>query len=51
MAITVGSVNIYDKISPFSNLGCCIDIFAPGENIGSAYLNNQYALLSGTSMA
>ncbi|KAF8253647.1 subtilisin-like protein [Wilcoxina mikolae CBS 423.85] len=50
-AITVGSVNITDEVSDFSNLGCCVDIFAPGHNIGSSYLNNRYVLMSGTSMA
>jgi hypothetical protein len=35
----------------FSNSGCCIDIYAPGTNIGSSYLAPEYRLLSGTSMA
>ncbi|KAA8895783.1 peptidase S8/S53 domain-containing protein [Sphaerosporella brunnea] len=53
-AITVGSTNINDSLSPFSNLGCCVDIFAPGQWIRSAYSDYgtpAYALLSGTSMA
>ncbi|KAI5802863.1 peptidase S8/S53 domain-containing protein [Pyronema domesticum] len=50
-AITVGSMSINEQVSPFSNGGCCIDIFAPGQNIQSAYLGNVTRLLSGTSMA
>lgn len=35
----------------FSNHGSYVDVAAPGVNIASTYLNNQYASLSGTSMA
>lgn len=35
----------------FSNYGDYVDVVAPGESIASTYLNNQYAALSGTSMA
>ncbi|WP_234340205.1 S8 family peptidase [Gorillibacterium timonense] len=35
----------------FSNYGSYIDVAAPGVNIASTYTNNQYASLSGTSMA
>lgn len=35
----------------FSNYGDYIDVTAPGVSIASTYLNNQYAALSGTSMA
>lgn len=35
----------------FSNYGNYIDVMAPGESIASTYPNNQYAALSGTSMA
>lgn len=35
----------------FSNYGDYIDVAAPGVNIASTYTNNQYAALSGTSMA
>jgi type VII secretion-associated serine protease mycosin len=35
----------------FSNFGNYIDVSAPGVNIASTYKNNQYASLSGTSMA
>ncbi|MNH72162.1 Thermophilic serine proteinase precursor [compost metagenome] len=35
----------------FSNYGNYIDVMAPGESIASTYPHNQYAALSGTSMA
>ncbi|MGG1516772.1 S8 family peptidase [Paenibacillus oryzisoli] len=35
----------------FSNYGDYIDVAAPGVSIASTYPNNQYAALSGTSMA
>jgi thermitase len=35
----------------FSNYGDYIDVTAPGVSIASTYPNNQYAALSGTSMA
>lgn len=35
----------------FSNYGDYIDVAAPGVNIASTYPDNQYAALSGTSMA
>jgi subtilisin len=51
--IAVGSYGqgtIKEK-SLFSNYGDTLDIMAPGEEILSTYLNGQYAVLSGTSMA
>lgn len=52
-AITVGSTTSGDVRSSFSNYGSCVDIFAPGSSIYSAYKNSStsYATLSGTSMA
>lgn len=52
-AITVGSSDSSDRVSSFSNQGGCIDIFAPGSSITSAYYtsNTATAVLSGTSMA
>lgn len=51
--IAVGSYSnsmIQDR-SLFSSYGETLDIMAPGEEILSTYLNGQYAVLSGTSMA
>ncbi|GLY52259.1 S8 family peptidase [Lentzea sp. NBRC 102530] len=52
-AITVGSTDRTDARSSFSNLGTCLDIFAPGRDITSAWLTNDEATntISGTSMA
>ena len=49
--VQVGSVNLQGEISRFSNTNCKIDLVAPGEEILSTYLNNEFAVLSGTSMA
>ncbi|KAB1914589.1 S8 family peptidase [Micromonospora sp. AMSO31t] len=52
-AITVGSTTSSDGRSSFSNYGSCVDIFAPGSSIVSAYRTSDTAssTLSGTSMA
>ena len=52
-ATTVGSTNITDNRSAFSNVGPCLDPFAPGENIVSASntADNAYVAANGTSMA
>ncbi len=52
-AITVGSVNIQDRISSFSNYGWQVDVFAPGHYITAAGFDNDNGeqMLSGTSMA
>ncbi|MFB7374332.1 S8 family peptidase [Streptomyces sp. NPDC056222] len=52
-AITVGSTTRSDVKSDFSNIGPCIDIFAPGSDIVSAGFtsNTASATMSGTSMA
>src|SRR6185369_12212951 len=52
-AITVGSTTTSDARSSFSNFGTCLDLFAPGSSILSAWFssNTATATLSGTSMA
>jgi len=53
-AITVASITITrDERSSFSNVGSCVDIFAPGTDIFSSFprSNSDFATLSGTSMA
>ena len=52
-AITVGSTTSTDAKSDFSNIGTCIDIFAPGSSILSSWYTSDTATntISGTSMA
>ncbi|MEE8446968.1 MAG: S8 family serine peptidase [Gemmatimonadota bacterium] len=52
-ALTVGSTTSSDSRSSFSNFGTCVDIFAPGSSITSAYKTNDdaTATFSGTSMS
>ena len=52
-AITVGSTTNNDQRSSFSNRGSCVDIFAPGSNITSAWFTSDSSTntISGTSMA
>ncbi|MFG3698837.1 S8 family serine peptidase [Micromonospora sp. NPDC047620] len=51
--ITVGSTTNTDARSSFSNIGTCLDIFAPGSSITSAWYTSDSATntISGTSMA
>ncbi len=52
-ALTVGASTINDTRASFSNYGACLDIFAPGQAVTSAWFNSDTdsATLSGTSMA
>ena len=52
-AISVGSTTRTDGRSSFSNFGSCVDIFAPGSGITSAWSTSNTATntISGTSMA
>jgi len=52
-AITVGSTTSTDARSSFSNFGSCVDLFAPGSGITSAWYTSNAATntISGTSMA
>ena len=52
-AITVGSSTSGDARSSFSNIGTCVDLFAPGSSITSAWHTSTTATntISGTSMA
>ena len=48
---TVGATNSSDGVAYFSNVGSCVEIYAPGESITSTYPTNSTAVLSGASMA
>lgn len=52
-AITVGATTSLDYRASFSNIGACLDLFAPGYSITSAgYASpTASAIMSGTSMA
>ncbi|GAB7352681.1 hypothetical protein MBLNU459_g3042t1 [Dothideomycetes sp. NU459] len=57
-ALVVGSISSDAAISSFSNTGPCVDVYAPGENVISAWPpvagnkdNDTVKALSGTSMA
>ncbi|MBB5920253.1 subtilisin family serine protease [Actinoalloteichus hoggarensis] len=52
-ALTVAASDEADVRASFSNLGECVDLFAPGLNITSAWIGSDDAIdvISGTSMA
>jgi subtilisin family serine protease len=50
-AITIGATGSNDAKTSWSNYGNCVDFFAPGLNITSAWLNGGTNTISGTSMA
>ena len=52
-AITVGATDQTDKKASWSNYGNCVDLFAPGVSITSAWYSSGTATntISGTSMA
>jgi len=53
-AITVGATSAFlDFRALYSNIGSCLDLFAPGSTVPSAWYTNDSAVatLSGTSMA
>lgn len=52
-AITVGATTSVDARASYSNFGTCVDVFAPGSSITSAWFKSTTAIntISGTSMA
>jgi len=52
-ALTVGATTSSDTRAFYSNLGSCVDLFAPGDQIYSSMNTNDYAFgnANGTSMA
>jgi len=58
LAVTVGATEVQsrsgnqiDLRSSYSNYGTCIDLFAPGTQITSTWINSGTRTISGTSMA
>lgn len=53
VAVTVGATTSTDARASYSNFGNCLDIFAPGSSIKSAWYTSSTATntISGTSMA
>lgn len=49
--ITIAACDENKQLAPFSNNSLEVDAIAAGVNVVSAYPGNQYAYLSGTSMA
>ncbi|ORY02155.1 subtilisin-like protein [Basidiobolus meristosporus CBS 931.73] len=51
--IAVGSTQINDAVSVFSNYGPCVTVYAPGDSVTSAFVGSTIATstLSGTSFA
>jgi len=52
-AITVGATTKSDAQATYSNFGSCVDLYAPGSSITSAWIGSPTATnsISGTSMA
>jgi subtilisin family serine protease len=52
-ALTVGATDSSDVRASYSNYGSCLDLFAPGSSITSAYKDSDTSTtsMSGTSMA
>ncbi len=52
-ALTVGATTSTDARASYSNYGSCLDLFAPGSNVTSAWNTSDTAIntISGTSMA
>jgi subtilisin family serine protease len=52
-ALTVGATTSTDAQASYSNFGTCLDLYAPGSSVTSAYYTSDTATatMSGTSMA
>ena len=49
--VAVSAMNEDDTLASYSSVGAAIDLLAPGTDIASTYVNNEYAQASGTSVA
>jgi subtilisin family serine protease len=48
---TVAASDISDNHASFSNYGSCVEVYAPGVNVTSAWMGGGTNTISGTSMA
>lgn len=49
--VSVAATDKSDALATFSNYGIKVHLGAPGVSIASTYLNGQYVMMNGTSMA
>ena len=49
--LTVAASDSTDTRVSFSNFGSCVEVYAPGVNIRSTWLNGTLNTINGTSMA
>lgn len=49
--ISVGATDSQDRLAGFSNYGPSVDLVAPGENIYTTTLNENYTTMNGTSFS
>lgn len=49
--IAVGGLDKDNKLAKYSNYGMNMDVVSPSEELVSTFINGQYAMMSGTSMA
>jgi subtilisin family serine protease len=49
--IAVGASNIHDQPTSWSDSASYVKLYAPGDNIITTYIDNQYIIGSGTSLA
>ncbi|MGH3714461.1 MAG: S8 family peptidase [Micromonosporaceae bacterium] len=49
--LTVGATGSNDAVANFSNVGSCVELFAPGVGVKSTWLAGGTNTISGTSMA
>ena len=50
-AITVGASTRLDAVAPYSNIGSCVDLFAPGVQVTVADVAGEYVKADGTSIS
>ncbi|MEY7851832.1 S8 family peptidase [Natrarchaeobius sp. A-rgal3] len=49
--LAVAAMNEDDRLASYSSVGDAVDLLAPGTDVNSTFVGNEYAEASGTSMA